>query len=34
MEPMHADQLGKHDSRIIETERLVKIARQKVLLHH
>src|SRR5215813_7307714 len=34
MEALYADQFGKHDSRIIETERLVKIAGQKILLHH
>src|SRR6266436_6600320 len=34
MEAMDADKFGKHDSGVIETECLVKIASQKVLLHH
>src|SRR5258706_12586066 len=34
MEAVHTDQFGEHDSGIVETERLVKIASQKILLHH
>src|SRR5207245_2418068 len=34
MEAMNADKFGKHDSGIVETECLVKIASQKILLHH
>src|ERR1700693_4007812 len=34
MEALHADQFCEHDSGIVETERLVKIASQKILLHH
>src|SRR6476660_10293839 len=34
MEAVNTDQIGEHDSRIVETERLVKIASQKILLHH
>src|SRR5438445_13868473 len=34
MEAMDADKFGKHDSGVVETECLVKIASQKILLHH
>src|SRR5437667_10515128 len=34
LEAMDADKFGKHDSGIVETECLVKIASQKILLHH
>src|SRR5262249_8044187 len=34
MEARHSDELGEHDPRIVETKRLVKIAGQKILLHH
>src|ERR1700676_62746 len=34
MEALYADQFGEYDSGIVETKRLVKIASQKILLHH
>src|SRR5205823_11090229 len=34
METLHPNQFGEHDSGIVETECLVKIAGQKILLHH
>src|SRR5690242_231625 len=34
VEPVKADKLGQNHARVIETESLVKVARQKILLKH
>ena len=34
MEALYADKVGEHNSGIVETQRLVKIAGQKILLNH